>query len=210
MEQNAARFANRDLPLQEKERNSARFSVSPVANVSSDGTVQLPSVGTPLSSVLPSPAWSGKSRRRRAASFMTIPPHCESTVSLGHVIKKSTATTIAFAKDHSLSDEILLSRDEVSPGLCTGSDSMVSLDQITKTSTMPRSQFARGHSPSDDSELACDEVPLDLCSARSVITATLGHCSIKKSSSDESPVIDSLADAVTFDPDKKLPMSDDS
>ena len=54
----------------------------------------------------------------------------------------------------------MLGRDEVPPGLCTGSDSTVPLDHLTKTSTMPRSPFAKGHSPSDDSELACDEVCL--------------------------------------------------
>ena len=174
-----------------------------MSSAASVGTVPLTA---PLIDVLPSPAWSGKSRRRRITISQAISVHSESTVSLDHVTKKSTAATIPFAKDHSLSDEIMLSRDEVSPGLCTGSGSMVPLGQITKTSTTPRSWSARGHSPSDDSELGCDGVPLDFCSARSVITATLGHCFIKKSSIDESFVIDSSADAITLGRDKKLSM----
>jgi hypothetical protein len=56
--------------------------------------------------------------------------------------------------------------------------------------------------------LGRDEVSLDFCSKRSVITATLGHCFFEKSSVDESLVIDSSADAVTLDRDKKLPTSD--
>ena len=46
-------------------------------------------------------------------------------------------------------------------------------------------------------------VPLDLCAARSVSNCSLGH--IKKSSNDDSLVIDSSADAVSLDRDKKLP-----
>ena len=51
-------------------------------------------------------------------------------------------------------------------------------------------------------------VPLDHCSSRSYLEVPLDH--IKKSSNKKSLVIDSSADAVTLDRDKKLPMSDDS
>ena len=64
--------------------------------------------------------------------------------------------------------------------------------------------------------ISADEFPLDLLSPRSVITVPLDHCSArsvipvpldlnKKSSRDDSLVIDSSADVVSLGLDKKLP-----
>ena len=43
----------------------------------SDAIKPLPSDGTPLSSALPSPAWSRKPRRRRAPVAEAVIPRCE-------------------------------------------------------------------------------------------------------------------------------------
>ena len=78
----------------------------------SDRTVQLPNGGTPLSSALPSPAWSGKSRRRRAAFSSAIIPHYGSTVSLDHVIRNDSTVSLGhFTKKSSVDTP---STDEVS------------------------------------------------------------------------------------------------
>jgi hypothetical protein len=106
------------------------------------------------------------------------------TVPLDH-IGKSTTAAIPIAEDHSPSVENMCSHDEVSPGLCTGSDYRIPLDRLIKTSTTPRSQFAEGNAPSNDSELGRDEVPLDLCSSRSAIVATLGPLSPRSFVTDE-------------------------
>ena len=81
-EEHAARFGNWDseAPVNSGFTDPANSGITDSASVgaASDGAVQLP-IGKPLSSLLPSPAWSGKSRRRRAA----ISTHCVSTVPLG-------------------------------------------------------------------------------------------------------------------------------
>ena len=101
-EEHAARFGIRDseAPLNSGLTDAANSGITDTASVGAapDGTVQLQS-GTSWTDILPSPAWSRNSRRKRTKILNTFKSN-DFTVPLGHETEKSTASAVAFARDH--------------------------------------------------------------------------------------------------------------
>ena len=106
----------------------------------------MPSDGTSLSSALPSPAWSRRSRRRRAPIVNAHIPPYDSSVSCDHVTRSYSMVSLDHVTRKSSVDHV--SADEVPLDLCSSrsvitvpldhcsarSDLEVPLDHINKSS----------------------------------------------------------------------------